>query len=282
MKGVADWLPFFFAYFPIFFYNLLVHFGVRTGINYFSPPNMFRLCSLTDRNMKVCCTCKEGKSLDEFGNEKRSKDGKAHRCKMCKSKKSKIYRDANKDKISERKRVLWANRTEEQIDKEKLRKSTPEYRRKERDYKTTEGYRINRKISRNLEIERDRKRSTRESLINSLIEDIKVRDMDIENPYIFYHFKINNIYKFGITKYGVEYRYKDECEFSSLKCVHEYILGEQEARDIEKIVWNKTRDIGYEGDSPFRHTGITELRTEDLTGLVESLINELKIKIIRR
>lgn len=34
--------------------------------------------------MKTCTNCKESKSLDEFGNWKRSKDGKYPRCKPCK------------------------------------------------------------------------------------------------------------------------------------------------------------------------------------------------------
>jgi len=243
--------------------------------------------------MKVCCTCKEEKSLDEFGNNKSTKDGKAYMCKSCKSDKAKKYRntetgkaskkawrDVNRDKINEGKR------SPRQRELENIRRRTPEFRAASNIIRSTPENKAKRsaykKSDQGRMTSQQSKHRIRQRFIDSLIEDIKVRDMDIENPYIFYHFEINGVYKFGITRYGVEYRYRDECNIASLKCVHEYILGEREARDIEKIVWNKTRDIGDEGESPFRHTGITELRTEDLTGLVESLINELKIKIIRR
>lgn len=37
--------------------------------------------------MKVCCTCKEEKEIELFGNNKRNKDGKQRQCKECQAKK---------------------------------------------------------------------------------------------------------------------------------------------------------------------------------------------------
>ena len=51
--------------------------------------------------MKKCSNCLETKSLSEFKNEKRSKDGKTGQCSYCISVKRKIYRDNNKEKIKE-------------------------------------------------------------------------------------------------------------------------------------------------------------------------------------
>ena len=228
---------------------------------------------------KLCKgNCNTIKPLEEFGIQKLGKYGRRSKCHICRRIETnekrnttegkaarKAWRDVNKDRINEQKR------SPRQRELENIRRRTPENKAKRSAYKKSDQGRI---------INQESKRRIRQRFIDSLIEDIVVRDMDIENPYVFYHFEINGIYKFGITKYGVEYRYRGECEFSSLKCVHEYIVGEREARDIEKIVSNKTRGVRYFGDSPFKHTGITELRTEDPTKLVESLIDKLNIKLI--
>jgi len=54
--------------------------------------------------MKKCWTCKQIKSLDEFGNTKSSKDGKQGYCKLCskqKDKKHYITSPTRKSKIRE-------------------------------------------------------------------------------------------------------------------------------------------------------------------------------------
>ena len=74
--------------------------------------------------MKVCCTCKEEKSLEEFGNNKSARDGKSYMCKPCKSAKAKKYRatdkgvasrrgwrEGNRDKVNAQKREKRANTT---------------------------------------------------------------------------------------------------------------------------------------------------------------------------
>ena len=81
--------------------------------------------------MKTCGICKVEKPLDEFGNNKSNKDGKARKCKECR----KEYRAKNKSRIQERERE-YAKENREQINKknrERLRKS-PEAREKKAQY----------------------------------------------------------------------------------------------------------------------------------------------------
>ena len=51
---------------------------------------------------KVCTKCKEEKPLEEFGKDKRAKDGKNSSCKACERIRCKKHRDANIDKINAR------------------------------------------------------------------------------------------------------------------------------------------------------------------------------------
>ena len=51
--------------------------------------------------MKVCNTCKESKSLDEFSNKKASKDGKQPKCKICAKQITKKWRTNNPERHKE-------------------------------------------------------------------------------------------------------------------------------------------------------------------------------------
>lgn len=77
--------------------------------------------------MKFCRSCKETKILDDFYNDKRSKDGKQHKCKHCtkayfeQNKEKRLaylkqYRSDNKDKVK-----IWANKYARN-NKEKIKK----------------------------------------------------------------------------------------------------------------------------------------------------------------
>ena len=247
--------------------------------------------------MKVCCTCKEEKSLEEFGNNKSTRDGKSYMCKPCKAAKAKKYRatdkgraskrgwrNANRDKVNAQKREKRANDPEAR-EKDRIRKSSKEYKERAAVLRSTPEAKAKRSAYKKSEIGRksslDSKHRIRDRFINSLVDSLSERGVSIDNPYIFYHFKIGNIYKFGITKYGVEHRYCRECNLESIEDLRQYVLGERNARDVEKIVFHKTKGSRFYGDSPFGHTGITELRTVDSTELIESLINELNFKLIK-
>ena len=52
--------------------------------------------------MKTCTKCKEGKTLDEFSNDKSRKDGKRGRCKDCENVYSRAYREVNADRVNAR------------------------------------------------------------------------------------------------------------------------------------------------------------------------------------
>jgi hypothetical protein len=76
---------------------------------------------------KKCTKCGEVKSLDEFGNDKSSKDGKQFRCKIC----NKEYRKKNKEKIKEYKKEYYS-KNKEKI-KVKNSENGKEYRKKNKE-----------------------------------------------------------------------------------------------------------------------------------------------------
>ena len=51
--------------------------------------------------MKKCKGCGEEKDLDDFGNDKKAKDGKISKCKECRNTNTQNYKKENKEKISE-------------------------------------------------------------------------------------------------------------------------------------------------------------------------------------
>ncbi len=59
---------------------------------------------------KKCRKCGEVKSADEFNKDASRKDGKQYQCKAC----EKSYKQANKEKIAERKKAYY------QANKEKI------------------------------------------------------------------------------------------------------------------------------------------------------------------
>jgi len=50
---------------------------------------------------KRCSRCKEIKPIDDFGNLKRSKDGKGPTCKSCANKASQKWKEANPDRVKD-------------------------------------------------------------------------------------------------------------------------------------------------------------------------------------
>jgi hypothetical protein len=50
--------------------------------------------------MKTCTVCKETKDISEYHNNKRTKDGKAYRCKSCDASARKKWSDANPERAS--------------------------------------------------------------------------------------------------------------------------------------------------------------------------------------
>ena len=59
------------------------------------------LCYNKGEDMKLCSKCLKAKKLEEFHNNRGSKDGKESHCKVCVSERRKQYRQENRDKISE-------------------------------------------------------------------------------------------------------------------------------------------------------------------------------------
>ena len=54
--------------------------------------------------MKICCTCKENKEIDDFHNRKDTKDGKSYRCKECASTLTKQWQKDNKEAYNKKNR----------------------------------------------------------------------------------------------------------------------------------------------------------------------------------
>lgn len=57
--------------------------------------------------MKKCCVCKIEKSLDEYHNMKRAKDGKRSQCKSCHLKSAKEYRTKNIEQCQQRNKKYY-------------------------------------------------------------------------------------------------------------------------------------------------------------------------------
>ena len=68
---------------------------------------------------------------------------------------------------------------------------------------------------------------------------------------ILYYFKIDNLWKIGITNYTLEERYykRDRDKFKDIK-IFKYQTG-AEARAIEKQIINEFKKYKYDGDTPF-------------------------------
>lgn len=86
---------------------------------------------LKKENKKYCPKCDTVKSLDEFGNVKRNKDGKGGLCKICKAESDKIYRgklrENNLYKKSKRNEYLRNIETYKNYTKNKVRDYKKEY-----------------------------------------------------------------------------------------------------------------------------------------------------------
>ena len=85
---------------------------------------------------KQCNVCKEALSIEEFGKDKKNKDGRSYRCKNCNNKRAKLYRENNADKLKE------AKKNEYQRNKERRKVRAKEYyeENKERIIKRNSDY----------------------------------------------------------------------------------------------------------------------------------------------
>jgi hypothetical protein len=56
---------------------------------------------------KICNLCKKSKTLEEFYNNKKHKDGKSYKCKLCVKSYSRTYYKNNRDKMLEKAEEYW-------------------------------------------------------------------------------------------------------------------------------------------------------------------------------
>ena len=97
-----------------------------------------QLIKLHNQNngLKKCTNCAEVKSLDDFYNDKKRKDGKQCNCKIC----NKEYTNKNRQKIKENRKYYY------ELNKEIFKKRQKEYKNKNKEYvkkKQREYYLIN-------------------------------------------------------------------------------------------------------------------------------------------
>ncbi len=80
---------------------------------------------------------------------------------------------------------------------------------------------------------------------------------------IFYVIKVGNLYKIGITNYTVYERYRREDV--KYNVIAEEVMMGSDALKKEQLLMKKFKSYQYQGPSPFKYTGITELYTENIT-----------------
>lgn len=77
---------------------------------------------------KKCCTCKEVKPIDSFSRGADKKDGMSYRCKECDRASGAKWREKNKDREAERKRLYREKNRDREVERARL------YREKNREY----------------------------------------------------------------------------------------------------------------------------------------------------
>lgn len=80
---------------------------------------------------KKCSTCREVKPLDSFNRDASKKDGRVYRCKECRRVYASRYRENNKDRIAEAKRLYREENKDREAETTRLyRERNGEYLRK--------------------------------------------------------------------------------------------------------------------------------------------------------
>jgi len=101
-----------------------------------------------------------------------------------------------------------------------------------------------------------------------------------DEPMSVYYLKVEApsgafVYKIGVTSRSVQERYKQEhCEYETL---WEHLTTGIVATSIETALVNGLNRYKYNGLSPFRHTGTSEVFKEDI--YYEPLFVELRLKL---
>lgn len=166
---------------------------------------------ITGKGEKVCSGCNETKpaTLEFFHKSKREKDGLRSKCKACRSKEKKIYRDKNKDRINAQSRE-YASRPEVK----EMRKRTPEQKQKRNQqqrerWKTDEKYRCYQLLVNGLnsmlmgQIKTCRTLEYIGCSIDELLEHLNKTKPDTDQPLHIDHIIPKNLYNLteeGLTK----------------------------------------------------------------------------------
>ena len=241
-----------------------------------------------NENTKCCSKCESTKDKGEFSKQKASKDGLASQCKCC----VKAYHAENKVELAAKQKAYEAENKVEIAAKIKAyqAENKVEIAAKRKAYQAENKVEIaaKRKAHRaenKVEIAAYKKAhyaENRDEFIENLKADIKARDIELDYiPYVLYHFKIGEAYKFGITRYCVDVRYAGEgLDLGFISECKEFIMPERVAKDLEKIISAETKQFQYDGESPFPNTGVTEMRAQSQEDFIEDLITEMGVERI--
>ena len=231
--------------------------------------------------MKVCTKCHEEKELEEFGKDKRKKDGKNPQCKECTKAVRKLYlaKPEVKAKNNTASRVRYAKpevKTKQKA-RDKARYENPEEKSKQKArsrarYATPEGRVYNK------EAFKEYYEAKKQERIEYLMKNFDKLESEVDGT--IYHFEINGVFKIGKTLNGFDSRYLKQVQEEATK-VTEWVMNEEQMHAFEKIILDKTKDTQYIGDDVLPNTGNREIRTNDNEQLIDDLLAELKVKHIK-
>lgn len=190
---------------------------------------------------KKCPRCKQFLPLNKFGLNKKKFDGRQFYCKPC-----------SREYVSERRKL-------------------PHVQQKRKDYRQSDKGRA---------AKRAWSKKNRSKKIYGLIDYLKKNNVETNTPYCLYHFKINDVYKFGVSQFGVNKRYSGECDTSLIIDIVEWWMDEEMAKNIEKILKIMTKKDVHIGQSPFRNTSTTEIKNYSIKWLIDNIISENSINCV--
>ena len=94
---------------------------------------------------------------------------------------------------------------------------------------------------------------------------------------VLYYFEIDGVYKIGITKNNIEYRYRSECDISKANVLLEHYFEDGAiAWDIESEIKKEQYNFLYEGDMIFKYTKNTEIFTKNIIKDIYEKINKYR------
>lgn len=125
--------------------------------------------------MKVCIKCEFEKELSEFGKRADSKDGYRNDCKECRKEFNKLYKELNKESLSNKKKI-WAL-----INKEEISQKQKEYREDNKEKISIQRKEFRESNKERLSLERKEFREKNKELLAKRKKDYYEKNREKEN-----------------------------------------------------------------------------------------------------